>query len=299
MASAIFVGNGLNRCYPVLHSWGGMLDSLAERLGVTGKSNASFSMEFERIANAALKSRCFTGDRAFWQMKSDIVGPMLDPQKKPQLLQKRLMDLPVQELLTTNYDYMLEYAADPHFFEHGVKSGSAEIRYSLFRKQAAGGKTIRHIHGEAKAPSSVCLGFEHYAGALEKLRSLLLAHEKGARDVVLFNLLRGDRESTGSFAELFFTHDLFFVGYGLDRVEMDVWWLLTYRAFLMNTNYRGMAPFVKNRIVFYRVGTETESFLQLCSLLDSLNVEVVCMEPPEGNYEAGYLQILEEIQGQL
>ena len=58
-----------------------MLDSLAERLGVTGKSNASFSMEFERIANAALKSRCFTGDRAFWQMKSDIVGPMLDPQK--------------------------------------------------------------------------------------------------------------------------------------------------------------------------------------------------------------------------
>ncbi len=80
---------------------------------------------------------------------------------------------------------------------------------------------------------------------------------------------------------------------------MDVWWLLTYRAFLMNANYRGMAPFVKNRIVFYRVGTETESFLQLCSLLDSLNVEVVCMEPPEGNYEAGYLQILEEIQGQL
>ena len=134
---------------------------------------------------------------------------------------------------------------------------------------------------------------------MEKLRSLLLAHEKGARDVVLFNLLRGDRESTGSFAELFFTHDLFFVGYGLDRVEMDVWWLLTYRAFLMNANYRGMAPFVKNRIVFYRVGTETESFLQLCSLLDSLNVEVVCMEPPEGNYEAGYLQILEEIQGQL
>lgn len=70
-------------------------------------------------------------------------------------------------------------------------------------------------------------------------------------------------------------------------------------GFLMNANYRGMAPFVKNRIVFYRVGTETESFLQLCSLLDSLNVEVVCMEPPEGNYEAGYLQILEEIQGQL
>ena len=52
MASAIFVGNGLNRCYPVLHSWGGMLDSLAERLGVTGKSNASFSMEFACIANA-------------------------------------------------------------------------------------------------------------------------------------------------------------------------------------------------------------------------------------------------------
>ena len=299
MPNALFVGNGLNRCYPTLHSWGGMLESLAERLGVSGNKNASFTMEFERIANIALKKGRFSGDQAFRRIKTCVVSSMLNPKSQPQVLHRCLMELPVKEILTTNYDYMLEYAWDPGFFQRGIRAGSDEIRYSLYRKQIVGGKIVRHIHGEAKAPSSVCLGFEHYAGALAKLRGMLLAHEPGVRDVVLFNLLRGERKSTGSFADLFFTHDLFFVGYGLDRVKVDVWWLLTYRAFLMNANYRGMASFIKNRIVFYHVGEERESFLQLHSLLESLNVEVVFQQVPAGSYERGYLNVLEKIRQHL
>ena len=53
------------------------------------------------------------------------------------------------------------------------------------------------------------------------------------------------------------------------------------RQFLMNANYRGMASFIKNRIVFYHVGEERESFLQLHSLLESLNVEVVFQQVPD------------------
>ncbi len=299
MPHALLIGNGLNRCYDALHSWGSLLGDLAERLGVPGKQDSSFSMEFERIVNAALKADRISNAQAFRQIKGYIAAPMMDVGISPQLLHRRVMELPVDELLTTNYDYLLEYAADPCFFQRGVKSGSTEIRYSLSRKQYAGGRTIRHIHGEAKAPSSICLGFEHYAGALMKLRSLLLAHESGAQDVVLFNILRGCKASTGCFAELFFTHDLSILGYGLDRTEIDVWWLLTYRAFLMNANYRGMAQLVQNRVVFYHVGRAGDPFLQLRSLLESLNVEVVQLEPPSGIYEDGYLEALRQIEGRI
>ena len=159
MPNALFVGNGLNRCYPTLHSWGGMLESLAERLGVSGNKNASFTMEFERIANIALKKGRFSGDQAFRRIKTCVVSSMLNPKSQPQVLHRCLMELPVKEILTTNYDYMLEYAWDPGFFQRGIRAGSDEIRYSLYRKQIVGGKIVRHIHGEAKAPSSVCLGF--------------------------------------------------------------------------------------------------------------------------------------------
>ena len=32
-------------------------------------------------------------------------------------------------------------------------------------------KAVYHIHGEIEAPNSLCLGFEHYSGTLEKMRS--------------------------------------------------------------------------------------------------------------------------------
>ena len=67
----------------------------------------------------------------------------------------------------------------------------------------------------------------------------------------------------------------------------------------MNANYRGMASFIKNRIVFYHVGEERESFLQLHSLLESLNVEVVFQQVPAGSYERGYLNVLEKIRQHL
>jgi len=33
-----------------------------------------------------------------------------------------------------------------------------------------------------------------------------------------------------SWIDLFFTHDIYFIGLGLDFVEQDIWWLLNYRA---------------------------------------------------------------------
>ena len=137
---------------------------------------------------------------------------------------------------------MLEYAWDPGFFQRGIRAGSDEIRYSLYRKQIVGGKIVRHIHGEAKAPSSVCR-FWTLCRGFGKTERMLLAHEPGVRDVVLFNLLRGENGRAPEVLQTCFYARPFFcwlwVGSGgggrlvaAGRIQ----------AFLMNANYRGWLP---------------------------------------------------------
>ena len=87
-------------------------------------------------------------------------------------IHSQIMSLPVDTLLTTNYDYALESSVCPEFKSC---SGSRETTYSRYRKHTVNvhskTKTVYHIHGEIHVPKSICLGFEHYSGSLEKMRS--------------------------------------------------------------------------------------------------------------------------------
>ena len=296
MPSALFVGNGLNRCSGALCSWDGLLHGLAEEYEVLGAEQDVFSLEFERILNCALQKRRLTGDRAFYRIKRQIGKSMMDKRMRPTALHNDFVNLPVDAFLTTNYDYLLERAIDPDLCLSSLRSGSQEVKYSLHRKQRAGGRAIYHIHGEACAPSSICLGFEHYTGALVRLREHLLVHDSGEKDVSILNVLRGCKKPSGCFGELFFTHDLYFIGYGLDQAEIDVWWLLTYRAFLLHTDYRGMAAYIKNRIVFYDVGPDDARSRQRRSLLECLHVETMRIDLPGGDYSAGYRTALQDLK---
>ena len=51
-----------------------------------------------------------------------------------------------------------------------------------------------------------------------------------------------------SWVDLFFTNDLHIFGLSLDFVEIDLWWLLTYRA--RNKFYK-KNTFIKNQIYYY------------------------------------------------
>ncbi|KIC84482.1 hypothetical protein RR51_00920 [Pseudomonas sp. C5pp] len=46
-----------------------------------------------------------------------------------------------------------------------------ESRYSLFRRYQAGTKDVWHVHGDSAKPSSMVLGYDQYAGSLQKIRN--------------------------------------------------------------------------------------------------------------------------------
>lgn len=97
----------------------------------------------------------------------------------PNSIFKRLASTQVESYITTNYDLTLEKQFEQNSFEEN-KNGSdiSEQIYSIRRHHSfidpsESRKNIWYIHGEAKYPKSIMLGYDHYCGAIGKIDSTL------------------------------------------------------------------------------------------------------------------------------
>ena len=170
----------------------------------------------------------------------------------------RLTALPVKAILTTNYDYAIERSLDPAFKKAFT---TRETTYSLHRYQQAGSKTVYHIHGECGYPKSICLGYEQYAGSLQRIRDRIVqntATDKEAREqgrtFLLADIMAGliPRPEYSWFYD-FFLDDVYILGLTLDVSEMDLWWLLSYRSKLIATR---KLP-INNKIIYLDIDLNT------------------------------------------
>ena len=250
MNPVLFIGNGLNHVDKVAISWDKILATLgsedtkyiSESLGMTLRFEYIDAVSEDKALEIKRKVAKKTGEKA-----SEIIG-------KNNSLHARLMRLPVQSIITTNYDYALELSADAAFVP---MRSTTERLYSFYRKQRAGGKTVSHIHGECRYPQSICLGFEHYAGMLEKMRSKLVlstSERNSNKRFHLFDVLTGLTDPDDAWYYQFFTNDIYFLGFGFDSSEEDIWWLITYRR-RMKEQYPDL---VKNELVLLDTTPESK-----------------------------------------
>lgn len=79
---------------------------------------------------------------------------------------------------------------------------------------------------------------------------------------------------------MFFTHDIYIVGLKLDTNEIDLWWLLTYRAYLYYSNDSGLLKIMKNRVKIFLTHDDRNQQ----ELFNHLHVETEFIDP-HGNYE--------------
>lgn len=78
------------------------------------------------------------------------------------------MNLPFEDVLTTNYDNCLEQAASTMPVKENC--GINERSYSLFRRVANGDKSIWHVRGEVSSQQSIVLGQDRYVEACSRMR---------------------------------------------------------------------------------------------------------------------------------
>lgn len=291
--NALFFGNGLNQCQSSGPSWNKLLQSIADEYQIEYLPGAPMALEFERMANDVLAKTKKPSYQIYEKIKAKIAAGLL--QSAPAPIHRWFIRLPVNTILTTNYDYTLEAALTPRFRETMRSPNTQESKYSLKRRLDVEGKHFYHVHGEADRPTTLCLGYEHYAGYLEKMRNQL--NRKSAKDThILAQLIQGSRPPSGQWTELFFTHNIYIVGFGLDQSEMDLWWLLTYRAYLYYANYLGMKQHITNTIWFYDIYKKNSPHTQLQKTLEGLHVRYKGIELPRGRYLPAYKLIYEDIK---
>ena len=95
---------------------------------------------------------------------------------------------------------------------------------------------------------------------------------------------------------LFFTHDIYIVGLRLDTNEIDLWWLLTYRAYLYYSNDSQLKQIMKNRIKIFLTHDDPNQR----ELFHNLHVETELIEVhSKEDYEPAYRNIAQKIKSEI
>ena len=225
MDKALLLGNGINRLSQG-KSWESLLHDISKSLHVRlSNGSKSFPMLFEELC-----MKCFANKSA---TEDELISKVIKIAESVQGNSFHgLFSSQYKFIMTTNYDYLIETSL-------GYNSSKLprrihyETKYNLFRCYALSGTKLWHIHGETNLPNSICLGYERYGGTIQHLRSFL---EKGIKwknrekIIAIDERIMEENIIVESWADLFFVTDIDIVGLGLTFDEIDLWWLLDYRA---------------------------------------------------------------------
>ena len=222
----LLLGNGLNRVYGGA-SWAGLLARI---------NRTSFTPEQVKGIPLPMQAVLLSNDHVDVSLKDlrrELTRCELHPWLRAQL--GRLLSLPFDCVLTPNFTYELECAADPDFLEipsrhrryqrHTPAVTQAERRFMLhtYYELPAGEGTIPlfHIHGEARKPDSVILGHYFYGNLLFRYDDYLTRRAPDCQYPT------GRRAMSAlSWLDYFILGDVYCLGFGFDTAEMDLWWLL-------------------------------------------------------------------------
>lgn len=224
----LLLGNGMNRVYGGA-SWAGLLQKI-NRTPFTPEEVKAIPLPMQ----AVLLSEDHV-DESLKDLRQELTRCELHPWLDGQL--KKLLSMPFDCILTPNFTYELECAADPDFLNgksryrkyqrHTPAVRRAEKRFMLhtyYSLPTQGGEVpLFHIHGEARKPDSVILGHYFYGNLLFCYDDYLTRRAPNRRYP-----MAGDPKGLPvmSWLDYFILGDVYCLGFGYDTAEMDLWWLL-------------------------------------------------------------------------
>lgn len=222
----LLLGNGLNRAYNA-ESW----SDLIERIHTNQKVN----LNTIKKAPFPLQAVLATEDRvdvAIRENQTRFCGAEnVDELKLP--IQK-LLSIPFDHIITTNYSYEIERIANSKVQSDGQyckklmrhTGARADVKYLLhtYNEITYQGMIhkIWHIHGEIRKPQSVVLGHYYYGNLLGRYQKEL--NERGNQH--FFRQQKNKPIIIKPWIDAFIMGDVYVLGFGLDFSEMDIWWLL-------------------------------------------------------------------------
>lgn len=213
---------------------------------------------------------------------------------------KRLTEMAVDNILTTNYDYCLEAAARSQ--RQPANFHTEETKYSLFRRIICGEKSFWHIHGELDHPGTIMLGHDHYVESCAQIRRYT-TYKDGVSYKSTGALRQRFKASKVnlrdgkpySWVDLLMLTHLHVIGFSMDFSETDMWYLISYKNRLQRTKRLELA---RSKIHFYgfkRSGND-QIYENIESLLESFDVECHPYEVRAGGYRSAWEKLLKDLE---
>ena len=308
MGKSLLIGNGLNRSLSNSIAWSNILKEVADEYHVEYNADIPMPLEFERIVNKILSVHINPSKDLYLEIKKKVADKLKNVQLPQDALHYDLHNLELDAILTTNYDFLLEYV-----YNQGFEYKGENKKYLFSPTSIQQNVKFYHLHGMISDPNSICLGYEHYIGLVQKLRQELNTkkgniQEQMAKRQVLLNL-EPPRDTWG---ERFYTSDIYILGLGLAHCETDLWWLLTHRAYLYYSDYCGLRKHIKNKILYFDIvndikktvlDDEIKRYKQEIEqknkhlLLEANHVQVVTCKLSlfDGSYTDAYRSIIQQI----
>lgn len=296
--STLLIGNGLNNCLNNGISWANLLEEIAKDYLVNYNGLIPMPLEFESILNQILAKEKMPSPNLYDQVKQKVASKINNTILPYNAIHHELYKKRIDAIMTTNYDNLLEYVFNPFYEFKGDKK-----KTYLFDETSQQQKiSFYHIHGLADNPKTICLGYEHYMGVVENLRRKINTEEKGITGTMkICQVLFDPTKRKNTWYERFYTDDISIVGLGLSESEVDLWWLITHRAYLYFSNYGGVKKYLTNKITYYDIidpkaknmdEKEKKHFMLKNS---HVNVEKLSIGKDCSDYEEGYRMILDKL----
>lgn len=271
--NALLIGNGINCIDDNGYEWGNLLNEIITKYchGKISYKEKPFPLLYEQIY-------CYGINKTFFnemELKHFIRGKIKKIEEN--VVHKKLVSLGVNEIITTNYDYCLEKSLSVNQDSIENDSNLKENKYNVFRYNRIKNTRFWHIHGEANRPNSITLGYEHYSGYLQKLRDFIVTHpNEDYKQRINPYKVRIKSYEVVSWTDLMFWADVHMVGLALEYVEIDLWWLIDFRARQFGKQKTKSKDIVRNTIYYHYPKDLLNSKMKLkIEILESLKVKTV------------------------
>lgn len=194
----------------------------------------------------------------------------------------RLLRLPFDTVLTTNYTYEIEHQLNKKYADlsrktkgkyanHTSKKDSRYLIHTFNRIPNNEYKCndVWHIHGEQRRKTSIILTHNEYIKLINKEVDYLHRRKNEYEE-------NSDNIAFRSWIDYFVLGELYIVGLGLDFSEFDLWWLIN-RRFRENINKNNMPPIHLFEPKYKNTKKGKAELPDSCKVLEVMNGEIFDM----------------------
>ena len=280
----LLLGNGILRLSGG-GDWGALLKEISLLDALPNLEKVPYAMQPECLCGVDVD-----------EVQRRTAAAITDGEADRQDVLKRLLSLPFDAILTTNYTYEIERALTGRPWTEAARSkaftvldGSAHVRHNTCvcsLVKCANGRTmpVFHIHGERGRKHSLVLSYYSYANAVARLIGL----NKKRGNAYQEHQMEQRPLACWSWLDWFLMGEVYAVGFGFDPSEFDIWWAIERKA-RENADH--------GLLHAYMIGTEDEMQPQQV-LFEPMKVDLRRVSKDNG-FPVAYERILNEIQKEV